>query len=71
MLAGRATNYGMRFITDGYCDHNVLCAESLVEILEAPGMFMLATGVTEEDLEAHDPAVEKIAAWLADEYAPF
>ena len=56
-------------MTDGYSDHILSSAVSIVEILEAPGMFMYAVGITDEDLEAHEPAVAKVKVWLEAEYA--
>lgn len=66
-----ANNWGRHFSTDGYCDHIEVCAETIVGILEAPGKFMLEVGMDEEDLEAHDPAVVKVATWLRKDAEPW
>lgn len=61
-------NWGAHFMTDGYEDHIAKSAVSIVEILEAPGMFMLEVGMTDEDLEDHDRAIAKVEAWLRKEH---
>lgn len=62
------SNWGARFFTDGYDDHIENSAVTIVQILEAPGRFMLEVGVTDEDLEAEEPAIMKVVDWLKRDY---
>ena len=62
-------NWAAHFMTDGYDDHIKKSALSIVEILTAPGLFMLVAGITDDDLEAVDPAVKKVETWLKAGYS--
>ena len=62
------SNWGMHFMTDGFDDHILKSAVSIVDILEAPGLFMYTVGITDEDIEAREPAIGKVESWLKAQY---
>jgi len=65
------TNFGMYFYGESHIDAVEQTAQTLYDILAAPGYFQLMLGISDDDLEDENTAKHKLENWLKAEYYEF